>query len=382
MNQNDSFLNLQTIIILNILSRLPPKTISQCRCVCKTFLSLISTPEFVNLNLSKSPETLLLHHLDSSDWEPKFTVLEFKKGPKKPHQIHSDPLIQFDLRKCIPEAAAGLTMVGSVNGLICLNEFENDRVYICNPTIREYITLPMAELGERVYPSLVAYGFGLGLPSAQYKVIRIFQEKKLPRTYRSEVQIYTIGSGAWRKVVNVPFQGSFRLHGVFLKGNLYWWIDDDGEEGCCSEFISCFDVEEEVFIPFPSPPELRKNDLGCVGVIGDRLCVCDNTSRFEIVVWVMNECGEERLWNKEMVIEKSPILPVGHFYEVVYALKVLDDGEILFAWQENSFFLYNPATKTVKIIDISEPNFEAKIYFPSFVSLQKCVTEEIKKFLS
>ncbi|KAL7218794.1 hypothetical protein ACSBR2_011958 [Camellia fascicularis] len=47
-------------IILEILSRLPIKTLFLCQLVSKHWLSLISDPHFVNLHLSRSPVSLLL----------------------------------------------------------------------------------------------------------------------------------------------------------------------------------------------------------------------------------------------------------------------------------------------------------------------------------
>ncbi|KAL7218790.1 hypothetical protein ACSBR2_011954 [Camellia fascicularis] len=47
-------------IILEILERLPIKTLFLCQLVSKHWLSLISDPHFVNLHLSRSPVSLLL----------------------------------------------------------------------------------------------------------------------------------------------------------------------------------------------------------------------------------------------------------------------------------------------------------------------------------
>lgn len=163
---------------------------------------------------------------------------------------------------------------------------------------------------------------------------------------------------------------------MFLNGNLHWWTTDDDDTEGGSKFINCFDVEQELFKPFPSPPpqtDLRKISLGCLGILRDRLCMCDNTSSSDIVVWMMKEYREKLSWCKEMVIEKSPLLPIGQFYEVVYPLKVFEDGEVLFAWQESFFFSYHPVTKTVNVVYICEPNFEARIHHSSLVSLKEFV---------
>ncbi|KAG8378375.1 hypothetical protein BUALT_Bualt08G0131000 [Buddleja alternifolia] len=69
----------------------------------------------------------------------------------------------------------------------------------------------------------------------------------------------------------------------------------------------------------PTLPKGRRS-LGGIAVFGDCLCLCDNTSHDDIVIWVMKEYGVEKSWKKKFVISKSPNL-AGESEEYVYPSK-------------------------------------------------------------
>ncbi|CDP21974.1 unnamed protein product [Coffea canephora] len=280
-----------------------------------------------------------------------------------------------------------LPMVGSINGLICLNEFDHkhDAVYLWNPIIRESITLPMPE-GVRSYPNIVSYGFGSSSETRKYKVVRIFQEleKNTRRILKSNCDVYTLGeeTESWRRIGHAPFlYNSCRTHGVFLNRNLHWLIGDQAG----SELISCFDLETELFSPFPAPPELSKDfNLASLRLFGGCLSLCDNTSDYEIVIWVMKEYGITKLWTKDIVIDKEPADLVGPSFEVVRVFKVFEDGNILLLWRDDILLSYHSRRqilhqsgvhKLIKKIDdqMNEdgyPCIEVMEYVPTFLSLE------------
>ncbi|XP_027090451.1 F-box protein At3g07870-like [Coffea arabica] len=187
--------------------------------------------------------------------------------------------------------------------------------------------------------------------AGEYKVVRIYQEvleENLMHVIRSDCHVYTLGSERrWRYTGHAPFLYTCREHGVFLNGNLHWWIrDPDGKE-----FISCFDLDKESFQHFPAPPELDELNLASLELYQDRLSVCDNTSDFDIVIWVMKEYGLKKSWFKQFVIDKHPIDLVGQYYEVVRILKVFRDGEIWLIWRDDLLISFNSKTNSLQRID-------------------------------
>ncbi|CAI9091266.1 OLC1v1026241C1 [Oldenlandia corymbosa var. corymbosa] len=394
MSGLELLLNLPLPIITDILSRLPTKSIVQCRCVCKTWLKLLSEKEFATLHLSRSPMCLIINKLDfDSSSGSCFSLVELEDEPG--HHNLSVAGMKLILPCSCDED--GLTIVGTVNGLVCLNQrkYLHDAVYIWNPTLRESIALPTPE-GVRDYPNSISYGFGLSTKIGQYKVVRIFLEleKSSRRILKSICHVYALGEGSWRVIGDCPYLNSCCSHGVFLNGNLHWLVADSNG----SELISCFDLEKESFGPFPAPPELSKDFyLTSFGLFGSYLSVCDNTSDFQISIWVMKEYGIKNSWVLEFVIDKwSADLHVLSC-EIVRVLKVFRDGVILLLCRDDILLSYNSTRETLhqfavhKLIksfddrmnedsspDERYPRIEALEFVASFLSLKDFAMEAVE----
>lgn len=180
MNFCSSINDLPTLIISDILSRLPTKTIILCKCVCKSWRNLLLEPYFANLHLSKSPASLIIHQLGVSLPDSDTDILklvEFRDEPDG-HDLCYDPVMKFDLKVCYPHGE--ILLVGSANGLLCFCDYKNESLFICNPTVRQYVTVPEPRHKKR-YPSVLVYGFGFSSISGQYKLVQIFQKALLTR---------------------------------------------------------------------------------------------------------------------------------------------------------------------------------------------------------
>ncbi|CAI9118684.1 OLC1v1020282C1 [Oldenlandia corymbosa var. corymbosa] len=353
-DENDSFFsNLPSQITIDILTRLPIKILSRCRCVCKPWVTLISSPEFADLRKSRLPPSLMVFKETSS-----FNMVELENEPTS-HDFYYLPGSEMKLPKGFPQNS--VSMFGSINGLICFHEFGfrcKDRVRLWNPTTRESITIPSPG-GAMEFPNITTYGFGLSSVNGHYKVVRIYQELQrneqgeLTRIIKSECHVYTFGEGSWRLRGNAPFLYSCRTRGVFFHGNLHWLITDpDGPER-----ISCFDLENETFRAFPGPPDLENYNLASLEVYNNKnscLSVCDNSSDFEITIWLMKEYGVKESWVKQFVIDKHPVDLTGKSYEVVQILKVFEDGEILMLWRDDLPLSFDPKNNLLKRVEIKK----------------------------
>ncbi|KAG8378371.1 hypothetical protein BUALT_Bualt08G0130500 [Buddleja alternifolia] len=387
MNQ-EFFTNLPSEIIINILSRLPIRNIIISKCVCKPWLNLLETPEFAKSHLSKSVPGLVVYREMATGI---FNILEFEESLElENHELHYNPVVELDRRafSSLPYGCIGIQ--GSANGLLLLREFNTqpNALYVCNPITREYIELPSPKWMACSYPTIVTYGFGVSKMSGEYKVVRIYHECiRDPSTHalmsipKSEYQIYTLGTGSWRRIIlGDCFEYNCRSSGVFLNGNLHWLVADLKD----SSLISCLNLETELFSSFCTPtlPE-RSRFLGGIVVLGDCLCLCDNTSENEIVIWVMKEYGVETSWTKEFVISKIPDF-AGESHEVVSPLKVFRDGDILMWWEDFSLFYYCNKSKTARKLDMFEQEtcwrLDAMLHTSSFVSLKSFVIENVNSF--
>ncbi|KAK9285570.1 hypothetical protein L1049_024765 [Liquidambar formosana] len=118
---------LQCAIVIDILSKLPLKTIFQCRCVSKTWLNLLLSPNFAKAHLTRSRSNLLLqwskHRCKGG--QPLF-LLDLKAS----NICHRSARLKFNfsLTQCC------YTLWDSCNGLVCLcNSKFGDPICILNP---------------------------------------------------------------------------------------------------------------------------------------------------------------------------------------------------------------------------------------------------------
>lgn len=368
------FTYLPSEIIINILSRLPVRTIISCKCICKSWFNLVETEEFAKSHLSNSTPGLAIHEYGLKLESYKFFEFEDELDLKH-HELHYNVVTSF-----------GLPFDGrihsSANGLLFLRDLSVGirGLYICNPITRDYIKIHCPREFAQTNPIRATYGFGVSRMSGLYKVVRIFQDAlDLRIVPKLECHVYTLGTGSWRRTASCgPVGYDGRSVGVFLNGNLHWMVFDQNDV----PLISCFDLETDLFSTPFSPPR-----LGCgrysVGLFAlkDCLCICDNSSNYKIDIWLMKKYGVEKSWTKEFVISKVPDF-VGKSYEVVYPVKVFKDGDILMAWEDSFLFYYSNKTKTTRKVDLFEPKtfIDAVVHIPSFLSLNSFGIKDVISF--
>ncbi|XP_047953533.1 F-box protein At3g07870-like [Salvia hispanica] len=321
--KEEFFTNLPSHITIDILSRLSVPTILLCKSVCKPWLDLLTTQEFIN------------HHLS--------------------------PLHGF-----ISTSANGVLLWRNAN-------IRPNALAICNPITREYIEIHSPQDFDYTYPQVVTFGFGASRVSNEHKLVRVFHDCILDQdTYRvlripkSECHVYTVGAGSWRRVAPpAPFVYSCHSVGAFLNGNLHWLVFDLDNK----PVISCFDLETEMFRVFSAPPPHQGGGLLIdVFALGKASACGDNSSEDEIVIWLMKEYGDEKSWRKEYVISKIEDYK-GQSYEVVRPLKVFKDGDMLMACGEFSLFYSSSKTRTISRIEMFG-YANSVVHTSSFLSLR------------
>ncbi|XP_057793479.1 F-box protein At3g07870-like [Salvia miltiorrhiza] len=380
MKQLDLFTNLPSHIIIDILSRLPIATIIRCKFVCKPWLHLLQSHEFVAHHLSTSAPALAVTHHDYTSSSSQIIFYEFQDDHLhlEHHHLHYNPLITINF-----ELPYNKITQGSVNGFLFLRDLNvrPNALYICNPITREYTKIHTPQEFNYTYPQVVTFGFGSSRVSSQHKVVRVFHEcirdqdtYKVLAIPKSECHVYTLGAGSWRSVLppSAPMLHSCRSIGAFLNGNLHWLVFDLDYK----PMISCFDLETELFSTFSAPQIHRGRFLVDVFALGDCLCVCDNSSDDEIVVWLMKEYGVDKSWTKEYVINKTGDLS-GECYEVVRPIKVFKDGDVLMAWGEFSLCYYS---NKMKNINMFAGDVDSILHTPTFLSLRSFGMENVSSF--
>ncbi|KAK9285171.1 hypothetical protein L1049_024357 [Liquidambar formosana] len=307
-----SILQIPDVILIDILSKLPTKTILSCRCACKSLRNVISDPDFVKIHLLRAPTSLLIPTSERNLYLAE--VDEWEIGSV--FQLNTHGLDLYEKRVIVQH---------SCNGLICLCDEETNKSQfsIWNPILGEYAFLPQAERGS----SCKVSGFGYSPSTNQYKVLRVFQHKGIPKA-----EIYTLGMDSWRSIGDAPYLNGWSSSNTLLNGALHWiiWDERDDLRSICS-----FDIGDEKFRTIPSPPWTEQNQQHrCnrfkvkLGVHEGCLYLCNVSIGDQFDMWILKDYGVEEHWIKASDHEKlkiQPMLDCSH----IRLLKFLSNQEIM-----------------------------------------------------
>ncbi|XP_057784857.1 F-box/kelch-repeat protein At3g23880-like [Salvia miltiorrhiza] len=359
----DFFKNLPREIISEIFFRLPVVSIPISKCVCKRWLHLLESDAFVKSHFARSAPALVLVE-DSG----RLKVLELEGELN----LHLDPLTQCDF----PYRFIG-TIRNCFNGFLVLR-VGFDMLCVCNPITREVIKLDLPSDPQNSFSDVSGFGFGTSKITGQYKVVCIHSK---PYDDKLDCHVYTLGTGSWRRLVNVNPYMYHSGSGAFVNGNLHW-IATIGE----ASWISCFDVETECFSFFKAPPHhahglpfIRGRSIsassGCLWFCKVASEYEFDIGRCELTIWIMKEYGVDESWSMEYVI------PLDDGMWIVDTIEVCENGDLLmlgtvyFSKRLANFserlFYYSNKTKTIQMIDLfGSDRVECGVFTPTLVSLK------------
>ncbi|KAL8466493.1 hypothetical protein ACS0TY_035541 [Phlomoides rotata] len=365
--KQDLLANLPSDIVIYILSTLPICTIIRCKRVCKSWLALLETPEFVSSHILNSIPGLAVYA-----GKPKlYDFFKFEDGRDlEQHELHYDFVTQISL----PYKYGWIC--GSVDGLLFLRDVAKPIMFcICNPFTRDYIEFDFAK--EDVYSNtqaLVTCGFGASKITGQHKAV-IIRHDSYPKSDKSMCHIYTLETGSWRRTSHVAHHDRQSI-GALLNGNLHWLVLDLEDPQLQ---ISCIDLETELFSSFSSP--LTRCSTASVGLsaLEDCLCLCDGSPADGFVLWFMKEYGDEKSWTKHFFICEDYKYNLRPHYFGMCPIKIFEDGDVLMFWERILLFYYSKKNKTIKF-RTADTRIDAFLYIQSFLSLKSFGLKDVRSF--
>ncbi|KAF3674659.1 putative F-box/kelch-repeat protein-like isoform X2 [Capsicum annuum] len=273
--------NLPAELITEILLRLPVKSLLKFTSVCKSWLSLISSPEFVKNHLLLSAT--------NKDYNHHGVMFNFARLCEPKQQGIKDcsltsllnhPVTEaFDLD--YPDKTLGdfPRLVGSVNGLVCLAMTHYGGLidlFLWNPSIRKHKKLPNYRpyvFSRYLEDEYSDYQFGFAYDELQddYKVVG--------RVRGIEVKIYSLRSDSWRL-----------------------------------DRISSIDLANEKWAVIEKPCNFKggRNSV-MLGVLRSDLSVFCNylmslASPCRADIWVMKEYGVKESWTKMFTVISPDVM--------------------------------------------------------------------------
>ncbi|KAI9077786.1 hypothetical protein K1719_040272 [Acacia pycnantha] len=345
-------------ILVEILHRLPVKSLAKFTSVCKAWNSLITDQTFIFDHLNQTIQAsngkgwlFLQLFRRTTEWTQDFDIdEEFYSLYSLNQQIDHFSVERFPFDWLL-ELYDYSTVIGTCDGLVCITDYPMilgiATLLIWNPSIRKNIMLPEPILTYSTGNQLF-FGFGFDSKNKDYKVIRFVtlgDKENVP-----QIEVFSLASRSWR---SIPFRASpfllpqyFRnIPQVFLNGVLHWVVSRRCDDHILN-FILSFDVVEETFGELTLPQHLRES-TSRLSILqgGDSLCVLHKYYNEEdefFSIWVMKEYGDVGSWNEVFRCD-------GDLYGgISTVLALCADGKVVLRLCSGDVVLLDPVTELVK----------------------------------
>ncbi|KAK6134291.1 hypothetical protein DH2020_031981 [Rehmannia glutinosa] len=348
-------------IIINILHRLPIKTLLRCTSVCKSWYSLITAPEFISSHLkfaAASPFLLLRRCVRNSEGYDLFSDDEC---------FTPRATLEFPFRSI----NSFLTIIGSCNGVLCLSD---DRVYymhtiiLWNPCVKKSILLPKPNPIYNSYGTFAqSLGFGFDPVSNDYKVIRI--------TYvdcvrgHPQVELYKLSTGVWQDMSYLELDHVIynKSRQAYVNGATHWVARYMDSYDLIVFFDMCHEVFGEMLLPVSlvNNDHMRSKDL--VVYMESLALILWNMNGAEpcFCVWVMKEYGVQESWIKHFSFDFHDF--GGRFLRPLW---VRNKGEVITVCQDGRLISYDPDGGEVKDLGVHgsrSDDYRRSIHVESYV---------------
>uniref|UniRef100_A0A1J3CS47 F-box protein n=1 Tax=Noccaea caerulescens TaxID=107243 RepID=A0A1J3CS47_NOCCA len=274
-------------VILQILARLPVKSLFRFKSVCKAWHKLPSDRYFTALynQVSVKEQMLVAEVSYSSESKSSLICVDNLRGVSE---------LSLDFVRDRVRIRA------SCNGLLCCSSIPEKGVYyVCNPSTREYRKLPRSRERPvtRFYPDgePTLVGLACDLDRNKFYVVMAGYHRSFGQRPDGSFICFVFDSetNKWRKFVSEQEDCSFthmsKNQVVFVNGKLHWLMS-----GLC--YILALDVERDAWRKICLPDEIRCGDGG-----GNRVYLLESDGFLSVVqisdrwmkIWKMRDYESE-----------------------------------------------------------------------------------------
>ncbi|KAG4181419.1 hypothetical protein ERO13_A10G226233v2 [Gossypium hirsutum] len=320
------------VLVMEILSKLPVRSLTRFNCVCKYWCSSFQTPHVISKhhhnNLKNNHLNQLLIRYDDNTFQPYFSQLSNQKDKKYINAIPS--------------------VYGACHGLLCLQEPSTDKAAIWNPSTREFKILPPSLIQCPPCFSSIQDGC-LTLVDVSFSHAASGEEE---HHFESHVELYSFRSDSWKEILSP----GYTLTHLFLGNNCvdgicYWKTEFLAFHDFVGPILS-FDMANEKF-SILSIPEF-------IGPF--------STCYFCLLVFN----GSLGIWTKQLSIESIS--------RAVYPLGFGKNDELFLRKANNEVLLFHPSTQELTYLDTSLNSFSfLHVYVESLVCINEI--QELKKHI-
>jgi F-box interacting protein len=302
-------------LIVEILAFLDVQTLLPLNCLSKSLNSLISDPKFVKKHLKNSfqnPHLILTNRIYDYIMSNVKTLPVRRLLENRSFNPSGD-----SCRGCVNSNP--MEVIGSCNGLLCLLYRKWNRkylrywFYIWNPATGTRSKTFGTRYDCRLHESLsnvASFTFGCDILTGTYKVLefRLEQDKDNNGPLRSQVSVLNLDDdNCWRNINNFPL--IFGNSVVHLSGTVYSLAiqnyfnrryDYETITHVDQFVIVSLDLSTETTIQLLLPSNF--DEVPCfqptLQVLSDHICFSHDFKKTEFVIWKMNEFGVQESWTQ------------------------------------------------------------------------------------
>ncbi|KAL6202131.1 hypothetical protein ACLB2K_025842 [Fragaria x ananassa] len=289
-------------IILDILIRLPIKSLIKCTSVCKSWKFLIQNPSFIDSHHSpriicdeqSGTHLLLVQSVCSKRFcrlfDRDFVICEKEDLYSLYFDNHA-----FD-EYCKIEWPSGLEeimlnswyrVIGTCIGLVCLVD----------------------DLG--------CHGFGYDAVGNDYKVVRLVTLSDQCQNFHewpTLFQVYSLVTGSWSRLrSDLPLCQVLGCQSQAFVNGAFHWCAIRQTNDAFNFFVLAFDLGSELFREIMFPKSLKWDPSVALRIsvsrYGKSIAVftdwCKSHTDYFLDIWVMKEYCMEKSWNKMMIIRQK-----------------------------------------------------------------------------
>nr|ACD13457.1 S-locus F-box protein 11 [Prunus armeniaca] len=283
-------------ILIDILVRLPAKSLVRFLCTCKSWSDLIGSSCFVSSQLHRNATKhdhvylLCLHHSNfelQADPDDPYVKQEFQWS------LFSNETFEECSKLSHPLGSTEHYVIyGSSNGLVCISDeilnFDSP-IHIWNPSVRKIRTTPIST-NINIKFSHIALQFGFHPGVNDYKTVRMMRTNKDVLA----VEVYSLRTDSWKMIEAIPpwLKCTWQHHkGTFFNGVAYHIIIKKGPIFS----IMSFDSGSEECEEFIAPDAICSPWGLCIDVYKEQICLlfrcygCEEEGMDKVDLWVLQE---------------------------------------------------------------------------------------------
>ncbi|KAF8040156.1 hypothetical protein BT93_B2396 [Corymbia citriodora subsp. variegata] len=331
-------------LLIEILKRLPVKSLCRFTCVSTRWHSLISDPYFIDSHLTHSATRpkLLVGFFDP-DAGRRGGVRVFSDDQSEPRNGRAQiSTLQFSLGSW-----NGPYVLQSHEGLICLEV--GSHVKICNPSTGKHVNFRLPGTNTLSAPwwscFQQAHSFGFDPVERKHKVLgtRVINLGGLDRMFIMELRVLTLGTRKWRRVEGCAPHYK-KDHEFCFDGVVYYTARKCSRGIRGDDYLVAFDVRTESFRMITIPPRAREVIHKALLIkFEGRIAMVDRNNALssdEIVMWILEDL-DRKIWKKrvfvlppcwEEIVADCKVFPAGtvHSGELLFMPRTLSKPSCVF----------------------------------------------------